>query len=269
MLLNIKRCTENRARQELQDDSWTISRPIEALEAAISVMYVRVIYGAKNFPRKLLWSQVWRPAFFRNTMSRNQCSEILRFLRFNEKATWFQRLQTDRFATATPICNTFIANYCLLCYKPSENITVDEQLFPCKARCPFIQYVGSKQDKFGIKFWLAVDTSSKYLVNGLPYHGRDVDASKACYDKVSRRQFTFKLGEELAARYVTTRPPAPLPERIPQQSNVRKACQIGGYRGKNRSKNQCANCFKYICGSCLASSECACVRCYDAASGFE
>ncbi|KAJ4442316.1 hypothetical protein ANN_03902 [Periplaneta americana] len=30
-----------------------------------------------------------------------------------------------------------------------------------------------KPDKFGIKFWLAVDTTSKYLVNGFPYIGRD------------------------------------------------------------------------------------------------
>ncbi|KAJ4425513.1 hypothetical protein ANN_27707 [Periplaneta americana] len=105
-------------------------------------------------------------------MSRNQFSEILRFLRFDEKATRSQRLQTDCFAAATPIWNTFIAN-CLLCYKPSENIAVDGQLFPCKARCPFIQYMNSKPDKFGIKFWLAVDTSSKYLVNGFPYLDRD------------------------------------------------------------------------------------------------
>ncbi|KAJ4437694.1 hypothetical protein ANN_17839 [Periplaneta americana] len=101
-------------------------------------------------------------------MSRNQFSKILRF-RFDEKATRFQRLQIDRFAAATPIWNTFIANYCLLCYKSSENITVDEQLFPCKARCPFIQYMGNEPDKFGIKFWLAVDTSSKYLQSGFPY----------------------------------------------------------------------------------------------------
>ncbi|KAJ4425537.1 hypothetical protein ANN_27731 [Periplaneta americana] len=78
------------------------------------------------------------------------------------------KITNRSFAAATPIWNTFIAN-CLLCYKPSENITVDEQLFPCKARCPFIQYMNSKPDKFGIKFWLAVDTTSKYLVNGFPY----------------------------------------------------------------------------------------------------
>lgn len=31
----------------------------------------------------------------------------------------------------------------------------------------------NKLDKFGIKFWLASDVSSKYIVNGFPYLGKD------------------------------------------------------------------------------------------------
>ena len=31
----------------------------------------------------------------------------------------------------------------------------------------------SKPDKFGMKFWLAVDVNSKYLVNGFSYLGKD------------------------------------------------------------------------------------------------
>jgi hypothetical protein len=31
----------------------------------------------------------------------------------------------------------------------------------------------NKPDKFGIKFWLASDVSSKYLINGFPYLGKD------------------------------------------------------------------------------------------------
>ncbi|KOX69489.1 hypothetical protein WN51_06573, partial [Melipona quadrifasciata] len=52
------------------------------------------------------------------------------------------------------------------CYKPHENISIDEQLFPTKARCRFTQYMPNKPHKFGIKFWLAVDVESKYIVNG-------------------------------------------------------------------------------------------------------
>jgi hypothetical protein len=33
--------------------------------------------------------------------------------------------------------------------------------------------MASKPDKFGIKFWIAADVKSKYLVNGIPYLGKD------------------------------------------------------------------------------------------------
>ena len=58
-------------------------------------------------------------------------------------------------------------------FNPHENLTVDEQLLPCKARCKFIQYMSNKPDKFGIKFWLLVDLKTKYLCNGFPYLGKD------------------------------------------------------------------------------------------------
>lgn len=66
-----------------------------------------------------------------------------------------------------------------MCYIPGENLTVDEQLFPSKTRCPFLQYIADKPDKFGIKFWLLVDVESKYLCGGFPYLGKDDNRSNA------------------------------------------------------------------------------------------
>lgn len=48
-------------------------------------------------------------------------------------------------------------------------ITVDEQLFPTKARCRFTQYMPNKPHKF----WLASDVQTKYVVSGFPYLGKD------------------------------------------------------------------------------------------------
>ena len=45
--------------------------------------------------------------------------------------------------------------------------------FPTKSRCRFTQYIASKPDKYGIKFFLLVDVVSKYLCNGFPYLGKD------------------------------------------------------------------------------------------------
>lgn len=64
-----------------------------------------------------------------------------------------------------------------MCYKPGAVITVDEQLFPIKARCRFTQYMPNKPNKFGIKCWLASDVKSKYVVNGFPYLGKDEERS--------------------------------------------------------------------------------------------
>lgn len=66
------------------------------------------------------------------------------------------------------------ANY-ITCYKPTPGlmITVDEQLFPTKARCSFIHYIANKPDKFGMKFWLAADVDTKYMLNAAPYLGKD------------------------------------------------------------------------------------------------
>ena len=87
------------------------------------------------------------------------------FLRFDMKTDRCQRLQHDKFGLVSHIWNLFIEN-CRMSLNPHENLTVDEQLLPCKARCKFIQYMSNKPNKFGIKFWLLVDSKTKYLRNG-------------------------------------------------------------------------------------------------------
>ena len=50
---------------------------------------------------------------------------------------------------------------------------MDKQLFPTKARCRFTQFMANKPDKFGIKFWIAVDLEPKYILNAIPCLGKD------------------------------------------------------------------------------------------------
>ena len=105
-------------------------------------------------------------------MARNGFREILRFLRFDMRSTRSIRLQADKFAFVSDLWNKFVDN-CISSYKPGPNITIDEQLFPTKARCRFTQYMPNKPDKFGIKFWLAVDVDTKYILNVIPYLGKE------------------------------------------------------------------------------------------------
>ena len=83
-----------------------------------------------------------------------------------------KKLQTDKFALMSEIWNRFISNSQAR-YKPYENISIDEQLFPMKARCRFTQYILNKPHKFGIKFGLTVDVQTKYILNCFPYIGKD------------------------------------------------------------------------------------------------
>lgn len=170
ILRHIQQCTEEEARKKSQNPNWSLS--LNELDAFISLLYARGALAAKGLPILSLWSKSWGPKFFAETMSRDRFLEIMKYLRFDMKSTRSERLQTDPFAHISYIWNTFIEN-CLMNYKPGENIVVDEQLFPMKTRCRFIQYMPKKPDKFGIKFWLATDVHSKYLLNGFPYLGKD------------------------------------------------------------------------------------------------
>ena len=92
-------------------------------------------------------------------MSTNRCREIMRFLRCDLRSTRSAHLQTDKFALILEIWNGFVENS-ISCYKPGEYMTIDEQLFLIKSRCRFTQYMPNTPDKFGMKFWLAVDVES-------------------------------------------------------------------------------------------------------------
>ena len=111
-------------------------------------------------------------------MSRNRCREIMRFLRFDLRSTKSACLQTDKFALMMNVRNRF-ADHSFSCYKLQEIITIDEQLFPTKSRCRFTQQMPNKSDKFGVKFWLAVDVESKYILNAILYLGKDESGPSA------------------------------------------------------------------------------------------
>ncbi|XP_044078407.1 uncharacterized protein LOC122888254 [Siniperca chuatsi] len=95
-----------------------------------------------------------------NVLSIKRFREIMKILRFDKKETRRVRLQDDKFALVSATWNKFVQNS-IACYKHGANITIDEQMFPTKAQCRFIQYMGNKPGKFGIKFWLAADVQDQ------------------------------------------------------------------------------------------------------------
>ena len=85
-------------------------------------------------------------------------------------------MKSRKFYLASSLQNPSIEN-CQEAFRPNANITIDEQLLLCKAWCKFKQYMANKPDKFGIKFWMAVDVETKYLLNCFLYLGKDESRS--------------------------------------------------------------------------------------------
>jgi hypothetical protein len=163
MLRSIKRCTDKKASADI---------PLAEYEQFIGLVYARGLLTNSNISLHELWSEQWKSHIFPATMTRDKFCNILRHLRFDDRSTRSQRLVLDKFALASDLWYPFIEN-CKRCYNPSQHLTIDEQLLPCKCRCSFIQYMSNKPDKFGIKFFHLVDNDTKYLYNGFPYLGKD------------------------------------------------------------------------------------------------
>ncbi|KAJ8271033.1 hypothetical protein GJAV_G00122010 [Gymnothorax javanicus] len=171
MLEHIRECSIAEAcRASEERATWDIS--LAELKAFIALLYVRGAYCGKNIDVECFWSEQWGNAFFISTLSRNRYQEIMRFLCFDRKETRRCRLTADRFAPLREVWDMFVSNS-IACFRPGPNITVNEQLFPTKARCPFSRYMPKRPDRFGIKFWLASDAYSKYMLNGFPYLEND------------------------------------------------------------------------------------------------
>jgi hypothetical protein len=189
ILKHIQKCTIEEAHIQLKSDTWSVSK--EELDAFIALIYVRGAMCASSLDLNDMWSKQWGPPIFTETMSRDRFKEILRFLRFDQKSNRSTRLVNDKFALASDIWSPFVKNS-QLCFTPGENITIDEQLLPCKTRCKYVQYMANKPDKFGLKFWLAVDLETKYFLNGFMYLGKDEE-----------RDRNLQLGEYVVLKLIT------------------------------------------------------------------
>ncbi|XP_057714103.1 uncharacterized protein LOC130930276 [Corythoichthys intestinalis] len=168
MLHSIQKWTVQHARQKGEPD-WFMAVP--ELMAFIAVVILR---GVAKVPSLTdCWSADLGNQVIIATMARNRFQNIMQHLRFDDMFTRSERVETDKFAAISDVWGSFVNN-CVTSYNPGRHITIDEQLFPTKTRCSFLQYSATKPDEFGIKFWVACDLKSKYICNVLPYLGKDL-----------------------------------------------------------------------------------------------
>ena len=169
MFRNMRKCTETETQRVTKKPNWTIS--LDDLEKPIGLIIAQKAIGGRNLLIKSMIDSVWGCPLFNSTMLRNKFLEIMRYLRFDLKSERRTNLKQYKFCLASSIWISFVEN-CQKAYISNVSITVDKQLLPCKARCKFIQYMANEPDKFGLKFWMAVDVESKYCYNGFTYLGK-------------------------------------------------------------------------------------------------
>ena len=99
--------------------------PLSELKAFTSLLYGRGTLCGKNRPILEFSGKDWGVPFFLETMGRNRFCKIMRFFRFDTQSARLSQFQTNKFALISAVWDKFIEN-CIACYKPGENLTVDE-----------------------------------------------------------------------------------------------------------------------------------------------
>ncbi|KAG4073526.1 hypothetical protein HA402_000750 [Bradysia odoriphaga] len=120
------------------------------------------------------WHPFYGSKIFKATMGMTRFEQLLRFIRFDDQYTRSARRKTDKLAPIRSIWEKVTGNFKKY-YIPSQNLTIDEQLMPCRCRCSFIQFMPKKPDKYGIKIFWICDSRNAYPLQGFVYTGKNGD----------------------------------------------------------------------------------------------
>ncbi len=79
-------------------------------------------------------------------------------------------------------------------------MSVDEELYPFRGRCKYIQYMPSKPAKYGLKFWLHCDSETFFI------HGIDMYCGKEECEVGLGQHIVMKLASPIlnTGRNITT-----------------------------------------------------------------
>ena len=160
------RCIQKHTINHGKKDNDDFDLHVDELESFTDLQIARGVLVGKNTVKQL-WSKEWGQPIFRNTMSHDRYQEIMKHLRFDDFFSWRQRRETDKFCLISEVWNCFIEN-CKKCYAPNFDLTIDEQLFPCKTRCPFydnIWLTSQTNLELSSGFWLMLNQNTCAMEN--------------------------------------------------------------------------------------------------------
>ncbi len=170
----ILRCTNMEAMKfyDWNDDFKLINK--QELRAFFGLLISAGHLKSCNENYRSFWHPFYGSYIFPATMGVNRFEQLLRFIRFDDKSTRSERRKTDKLCPIRNIWEQVTANF-KKHYIPSQNLTIDEQLMPCRCRCSFIQFMPKKPDKYGIKIFWICDSKTAYPLQGFVYTGKNGD----------------------------------------------------------------------------------------------
>ena len=141
------------------------------MKGFIGLCILAGVYKSNHEPVVSFWSEKEGRPIFSATMSRTRFTTILKYLRFDNRATRAERQATDKL---TPFREFWIMFQAQLpkFYIPGTDLCVDEQLVASRGRVGFWQYIPSKPAKYDMKLWWCCDADTSYPLKGDVYLGR-------------------------------------------------------------------------------------------------
>lgn len=122
------------------------------------------------------WStdEILQTPLFKNCMSRNPFTQILRHIHFVNNTQLIPRGQDgyDKLGKIRPFLE-LIRNRFQRVYAPSRNLSVDETLVKFKGRLSWRQYMRDKPARFGLNEFTLADSENGYVLDINVYTGKE------------------------------------------------------------------------------------------------
>ena len=138
------------------------------VRAFVGLIILADVYRSNHEPVSTLLSEREGKPVFTATMPRNRFSDIVRYLRFDDKASRVKQQQTAPFTDIWTMFTDQLPKYYIL----GSDLCVDEQLVAFRGKCGFRRYIPSKPAKYGLKIWWCRDANTSYPHTGQVYLGR-------------------------------------------------------------------------------------------------
>ncbi|KAF6198570.1 hypothetical protein GE061_008318 [Apolygus lucorum] len=149
-------------------------QPVGADEfsALLSLVILSGALQNNRLRSELLFDSMFCGDQFRATMPASRFNILLNVLAFDTKETIKKHSSTNKFIPISKLWNSFIDN-CQKHYVPGSQVTIGKQIVPFRGHgCPFIVTTHSPV-RHGIQIHYMVDNASKFLINSVPYLGKN------------------------------------------------------------------------------------------------